>query len=96
MENFFRPVGAQLDAATLSHRECKVEIDRAKCKHFIYPLSDNLRSYQLKIVQNALLHNTLVVLPTGESRHFCGVAIFLSLSRLHNPGPISVCCDRSG
>ena len=40
-------------------------IDRDACQNYIYPINYEVRTYQYNIIQEALVKNTLVCLPTG-------------------------------
>lgn len=57
---------------------------------WIYPASENYprRDYQFSIVKSALLHNTLVILPTGLGKTFIAAVVMYNFLRWYPTGKI--------
>ncbi len=55
--------------------------DRYAAKTWIYPASVPERAYQVAIVERALLHNTLVCLPTGLGKTFIAAVVMYNFFR---------------
>ena len=58
-----------------------VGMDRYAAKTWIYPASVSERAYQVAIVERALLHNTLVCLPTGLGKTFIAAVVMYNFFR---------------
>lgn len=56
-------------------------LDRYAAKTWIYPASVPERAYQVAIVERALLHNTLVCLPTGLGKTFIAAVVMYNFFR---------------
>ena len=55
--------------------------DSAAGMEWIYPVNLPVRDYQLEIVQTALFHNTMVVLPTGLGKTFIAAVVMYNYHR---------------
>ena len=64
------------------------DFDRAAGATFIYPTNLPERGYQFEIVQTALYHNTLVVLPTGLGKTFIAAVVIYNFYRWYPNGKI--------
>lgn len=64
------------------------DFDRAAGATFIYPTNLPERGYQFEIVQTALYHNTLVVLPTGLGKTFIAAVVMYNFYRWYPTGKI--------
>ncbi|CAL8131802.1 unnamed protein product [Orchesella dallaii] len=53
---------------------------------WIYPTNRAVRDYQLKIVETALFHNTLVSLPTGLGKTFISAVVMYNFQRWYPRG----------
>jgi Fanconi anemia group M protein len=60
------------------------------CKTWIYPMSDNYaeRKYQLEITRSAILHNTLVSLPTGLGKTLIAAVVMYNFYRWFPKGKV--------
>lgn len=58
-----------------------VGLDRYAAKTWIYPAGVCERAYQVAIVERALLHNTLVCLPTGLGKTFIAAVVMYNFFR---------------
>ncbi|BDA46215.1 probable ATP-dependent DNA helicase MPH1 at N-terminal half [Coccomyxa sp. Obi] len=65
-----------------------VLVDRYAAKTWIYPASIPERVYQVAIVERALLHNTLVCLPTGLGKTFIAAVVMYNFFRWFPEGKI--------
>lgn len=54
---------------------------RANAKHWVYPATVPERSYQIDIINTALLQNTLVCLPTGLGKTLIAAVIMHNFTR---------------
>ncbi|XP_055906206.1 Fanconi anemia group M protein [Eupeodes corollae] len=57
-------------------------------ENWIYPLNMPERAYQYNIVQKALFHNTLVVLPTGLGKTFIAAVVMYNMYRWYPSGKV--------
>ena len=65
-----------------------VPIDPVLCREWIYPVNKEVRQYQLIIAKNALLHNTLVVLPTGLGKTLIAAVVMYNYYRWFPHGKV--------
>ncbi|KAG6334918.1 hypothetical protein ID866_4160 [Astraeus odoratus] len=66
----------------------KPKVDMLEAKHWIYPLNQPKRDYQLNIVKNCLFDNTLVALPTGLGKTFIAGVVMLNYYRWFPDGKV--------
>lgn len=64
-----------------SYVSCRMCLYRYAAKTWIYPASVPERAYQVAIVERALLHNTLVCLPTGLGKTFIAAVVMYNFFR---------------
>ena len=62
--------------------------DRSAGQLWVYPINFPLRDYQLSIVRQALLKNTLVILPTGLGKTFIAAVVMYNFYRWYPEGKI--------
>ena len=62
--------------------------DRSAGSLWIYPTNYPVREYQYNIVQNALLKNTLVTLPTGLGKTFIASVVMYNFYRWYPTGKV--------
>ncbi len=65
----------------MGHEPVFCDLCRVNARTWVYPLGTKERSYQLSIIQTALLHNTLVCLPTGLGKTLIAAVIMHNFSR---------------
>ena len=65
-----------------------VTIDPVLCREWIYPVNREVRKYQMTIAKNALLHNTLVVLPTGLGKTLIAAVVMYNYYRWFPHGKV--------
>jgi ERCC4-related helicase len=65
-----------------------VPIDMNLCREWIYPTNKEVRGYQKSISMNCLLHNTLVVLPTGLGKTLIAAVVMYNYYRWFPTGKI--------
>ncbi|XP_065369638.1 uncharacterized protein Fancm [Calliphora vicina] len=76
------------DTSRLRDGEQHVGFDNTMGESWIYPNNLPSRSYQMSIVQKALYHNTLVVLPTGLGKTFIAAVVMYNIYRWYPRGKI--------
>ena len=54
---------------------------RLEAKHWVFPEGVSERRYQVDLIQTALLHNTLVVLPTGLGKTLIAAVVMYNFFR---------------
>lgn len=64
------------------------QVDRNLAKTWIYPTNVPIRDYQVSIVSNALLQNTLVCLPTGLGKTLIASVIMYNYYRWFPEGKV--------
>jgi hypothetical protein len=65
-----------------------VPMDRELFHEWIYPTNRQVRKYQVSIACNALLHNTLVVLPTGLGKTLVAAVVMYNYYRWFPTGKV--------
>jgi len=65
-----------------------VLIDPVLCKEWVYPVNKEVREYQVSISKNCLLHNTLVVLPTGLGKTLIAAVVMFNFYRWYPHGKV--------
>ena len=60
----------------------KLQPDRLKAKHWIFPLNRPKCDYQFNISRNCLFYNALVALPTGLGKTFIAGIVMMNCELL--------------
>ena len=72
--------------------------NRHSAKHWIYPAGVPERAYQLAMMKTALLHNTLVALPTGLGKTLIAAVVMCVFCRAADlrQGPLQQVATANG
>lgn len=89
-EHVRAPVDNQMMQDSQEFRPENLAINCEAAQKWLYPVSENhpVREYQKKISQTAIMHNTLVCLPTGLGKTFVAAVVMYNYFRWFPEGKI--------